>query len=109
MSEKIEDFKFSNWEDYAKTLKAENEGLKRNYISAVNGRKVFRQLHRDSKTTIQELVIMVNMYRSLPDLSNPDNAEKYNEGFRVRAYLNDKIEELDLVLTQAPPEGARND
>ena len=28
MSEKIEDFKFSNWEDYAKTLKAENEGLK---------------------------------------------------------------------------------
>ncbi len=28
MNEKIEDFKFSNWEDYAKTLKAENEKLR---------------------------------------------------------------------------------
>ena len=28
MSEKIEDFKFSNWEDYAKTLEAENEKLR---------------------------------------------------------------------------------
>ncbi|KKL25356.1 hypothetical protein LCGC14_2406130 [marine sediment metagenome] len=28
MSEKIEDFKFSNWEDYAKTLEAENKKLR---------------------------------------------------------------------------------
>ena len=28
MNEKIEDFKFSNWEDYAKTLEAENEKLR---------------------------------------------------------------------------------
>ncbi len=55
-------------------------------------------LTTNSTETIKELIIMVNMYRSLPYLDNPSDPEKYDECIKVRLYLANKIEELDNLL-----------
>ena len=46
----------------------------------------------------KELITMVNMYRSLPDLDNTNDPVKYKEGIDVRMYLQDKVKELLHIL-----------